>query len=183
MSQAQLADRVTQFGRPMSASVVSKTEKKERRIDVDDLVAFAVALGVTPNRLLLPPSISDDEEFDLLPGVRVSGLLAWKWVTGDAPMPEELAPPGMEGMLPDDYERVFTRENRPHNAPAAYFHNTDHDVRDHPDLVRMIISVVKKARDEGVDLGRLERLVDEVDRWRLFGHLDQAEARLYGDKG
>src|SRR5579875_2632397 len=57
MSQAELAGRVTQLGRPMSASVVSKTEKLDRRIDVDDLIAFAIALGVTPNRLLLPASV------------------------------------------------------------------------------------------------------------------------------
>ncbi|TQS29191.1 helix-turn-helix transcriptional regulator [Microbispora sp. KK1-11] len=51
--QGQLADRVTEAGRVMSASVLSKIESGARRVDVDDLVAIATALEVTPALLLL----------------------------------------------------------------------------------------------------------------------------------
>lgn len=159
--------------------IVGKSETGDRRIDVDDLVALAVALGVTPNRLLLPGSVRDDEPVELLPEVRVSAIDAWKWATGDAPLPNGAAPPSLQILIRDDFERLFNRENRPHNRAEPLFHNTDHDVRDHPELVRMIATVVTKAHELGLDLGRLERLVDEVDRWRLFGHLDRAIARLY----
>lgn len=179
MSQAELADRTTQLGRPMSASVVSKTEKSDRRMDVDDLIAFAVALGVTPNRLLLPASVRDDEPVELLPEVRVSAMDAWKWATGDEPLPNGWAPEGMQILIRDDFERLFNRENRPHNVPEPFFHNVGHDVRDHPDLVRMIATVVTTAKERGLDTGRLLRLVEQVDRWRLFGQLDQALAKLY----
>ncbi len=134
---------------------------------------------MTPNRLLLPASVSDDEPVELLPEVRVSAMLAWKWATGDEPLPNGCAPPGMQILIRDDYEWLFGRENRPHDRPEPLLHNVGHDVRDHPELVRMIVSVVMKAKEDGLDLGRLERLVDEVDRWRLFGRLDQALARLY----
>jgi transcriptional regulator with XRE-family HTH domain len=181
MSQAELADRMNELGRPMSAPVVSKTEKLDRRIDVDDLVAFAIALGVTPNRLLLPGSVADDEPVELLPQVRVSEIDAWKWATGDGPLPNGCAPPGLQILIRDDYERLFNRENRPHNVPEPVFHNVGHDVQDHPDLVRMIAAVVTEAKERGLDLGRLMRLVETVDRWRLFGQLDQAIAKLYQD--
>jgi len=182
MEQAEVADRMTKLGRPMSAPVVSKTEKLDRRIDVDDLVAFAVALGVTPNRLLLPGSVRDDEPVELLPKVRVSAMAAWKWATGDEPLPNGCAPSGLQMLISNDYERLFNWENRPHNVPEPLFQNVGHDVREHPDLVRMIAAVVTEAKQRGLDLGRLVRLVEQVDRWRLFGRLDEAIARLYRDE-
>jgi transcriptional regulator with XRE-family HTH domain len=56
LEQADLADLVTEAGRPMSASILSKIEAGRRRIDVDDLVAIAAALDVNPSLLLLTPT-------------------------------------------------------------------------------------------------------------------------------
>jgi transcriptional regulator with XRE-family HTH domain len=56
--QRHLAARVTEAGRPMSASVLGKVEAGARRVDVDDLVALAAALEVPPARLL--PGADDD---------------------------------------------------------------------------------------------------------------------------
>lgn len=56
--QAYLAERVTQAGRPMSASVLGKIEAGARRVDVDDLVALGAALEVAPAALL--PGGTDD---------------------------------------------------------------------------------------------------------------------------
>jgi transcriptional regulator with XRE-family HTH domain len=50
--QRTLAERVTGEGRPMSASVLGKIEATTRRVDVDDLVALATALDVSPSALL-----------------------------------------------------------------------------------------------------------------------------------
>src|SRR5690606_19823410 len=52
LSQRALADRLAEHGRPMQVSGVSKIEAGERRVDVDDLVALARALEVTPAHLL-----------------------------------------------------------------------------------------------------------------------------------
>lgn len=57
LEQGDLADRVTEAGRPMSASILSKIEGGRRRLDVDDLVALAAALDVNPSLLLLTPSV------------------------------------------------------------------------------------------------------------------------------
>ncbi|MEV0963272.1 helix-turn-helix transcriptional regulator [Streptomyces sp. NPDC049910] len=50
--QRALAQRVTDAGRPMSASVLGKVETASRWVDIDDLVALATALEVSPPDLL-----------------------------------------------------------------------------------------------------------------------------------
>ncbi|MET9446116.1 helix-turn-helix domain-containing protein [Streptomyces cinerochromogenes] len=52
LTQHQLAVRCTALGRPMSNTALSRTERAYRRCDVDDLVAIAAALGVSPAALL-----------------------------------------------------------------------------------------------------------------------------------
>jgi len=52
----QLAERVTGLGRPMYGTTITKIEKLQRRVDVDDLVALAAALHVTPMQLLEQPT-------------------------------------------------------------------------------------------------------------------------------
>lgn len=54
LNQRELAALLEKYGRPMLATVISKIERGDRRIDVDDLVAFAESLGVTPESLLRP---------------------------------------------------------------------------------------------------------------------------------
>lgn len=63
--QRTLAERVTGEGRPMSASVLGKIEATTRRVDVDDLVALATALDISPSALLGEPD--DDGEDKPLP--------------------------------------------------------------------------------------------------------------------
>jgi transcriptional regulator with XRE-family HTH domain len=48
----QLSDKLSALGHAMGLSLLSKAETRERRIDVDDLVAIACALGSTPHDLL-----------------------------------------------------------------------------------------------------------------------------------
>ncbi|MFD7428415.1 helix-turn-helix domain-containing protein [Streptomyces sp. NPDC059818] len=50
--QRELAERLTQAGRPMSQPIVSRMESGTRRIDVDDLVALAAVFSVSPAALL-----------------------------------------------------------------------------------------------------------------------------------
>lgn len=50
-AQRQLADRVAELGRPMSNTMLSRIERRQRRCDVD-LVVISAALGVSPLALL-----------------------------------------------------------------------------------------------------------------------------------
>ena len=47
-----LAARVTALGRPMTNTMLSRIERAQRRCDIDDLVALAQALRVSPLALL-----------------------------------------------------------------------------------------------------------------------------------
>lgn len=51
----ELSARITQAGRKISPSALSKIETGDRRVDVDDLAALAYALETTPAGLLAPP--------------------------------------------------------------------------------------------------------------------------------
>ena len=80
--QQDLARRMEEIGRPMTASAISKAEKLDRRIDVDDLMALAIALDIAPNQLLLPPDASG-EPVQLTPAVTVTRDRAWRWAAGE----------------------------------------------------------------------------------------------------
>lgn len=82
LSQQQLAARLADVGRPMQASAVAKVESGDRRVDVDDLAAFAVALNVPVARLLLP-DVAEDDEVEVVPAFTVPMWSAWQWATGE----------------------------------------------------------------------------------------------------
>lgn len=84
LTYAQLAERLTQAGRPIPALGLSRMEQGDRRIDVDDLAAIAQALRVPPVWLLFPLGQEGDRQVELLPGVRVPAEAALDWFAGDA---------------------------------------------------------------------------------------------------
>ena len=51
-----LSDTLRELGRSISPDAVSKLEKQQRQVTVDDLAALAAALNVTPTQLLDPPT-------------------------------------------------------------------------------------------------------------------------------
>ena len=51
-----LSEELTKTGHKLSADTILKTEQGLRRVDVDDLTAFATVLGVKPGQLLKPPT-------------------------------------------------------------------------------------------------------------------------------
>lgn len=106
-----LSARLRGSGHLISASGLSKIENMERRVDVDDLVALAVALDVSPLALLLP------NRGDLAPAPmtatngELGANVVWLWGRGDEPLhlPAE----------PEDDEskraiRLFHLESVPH---------------------------------------------------------------------
>lgn len=52
LSLQDLSERLEVLGRPILASGISKIESGDRRVDVDDLVVIADALGTVPSALL-----------------------------------------------------------------------------------------------------------------------------------
>jgi hypothetical protein len=56
LSTPRLSAALKELDRPIAATGITKIEKGDRRVDVDDLVALAAALSVTPVQLLEPPT-------------------------------------------------------------------------------------------------------------------------------
>jgi transcriptional regulator with XRE-family HTH domain len=86
-----LANKLGEVGRPLGHSAVDQIEKGTRRVDVDDLMALAAALGVSPITLLMPEAARNASFFETK-RVRVAwadkaepvgaGWL-WGWLTAE----------------------------------------------------------------------------------------------------
>lgn len=57
LTQAELAEALADHGVTMHPTTVVRLEKTERGVRVDELLALAAALGVTPADLLAPPGL------------------------------------------------------------------------------------------------------------------------------
>ncbi len=113
---SDLSDRLADLGHPISLSGLSKLETGSRRVDVDDLAAIAVALDVSPPRLLMPATADRSERIMVTPTVRATEDAAWRWATGDLPLPyDPWAPPD-----DDDEDSVTRRLDRSHAENRPY---------------------------------------------------------------
>lgn len=107
MSGADLSASVGRLGRAIPVLGIQRIEAGTRRVDVDDLVVIAVALGVSPASLLMPlrqdaadsaadaavpkpgDSIGGD---DLVPiagwNQGIPARIVWGWLTAEDPLIE-----------------------------------------------------------------------------------------------
>jgi transcriptional regulator with XRE-family HTH domain len=81
MGYTELSERLKDIDKRIPPLGLRRIEAGERRVDVDDLFALAVALGVSPTTLLLPDAYVGGEE------VVVTGVTGgcdaeqlWKWL-------------------------------------------------------------------------------------------------------
>ena len=115
-----LSERLAAVGQPIPATAITKTEKGTRRVDVDDLMAFALALGVTPTTLLLPRA--DYLSHYLTPATGGRAEKLWQWAQGEEPLHLDI--PGSDAWLPGEYPDLrFSTRSRPYlttlHAPDA----------------------------------------------------------------
>lgn len=84
LSFAELSRRLEDAGRPIAPLGLRRIESGARRVDVDDLVALAVVLGVNANALLMPEVIGTGLRRAVTGAGEVSTDAAWHWARGDA---------------------------------------------------------------------------------------------------
>lgn len=85
VSYAELSRWLSDHRRPIPPLGLRRIEAGERRVDVDDLMAFASVFGVNANAILLP---HEDGEREYLPtGAKTPQPLArvWDWADGRVP--------------------------------------------------------------------------------------------------
>ena len=80
-----LAEKLEKAGRAIPTLGLRKIVAETRRVDADDLVALAFALGVSPATLLYPWAIRDDELVAVTAAGDVSSLRAWAWMVAELP--------------------------------------------------------------------------------------------------
>jgi transcriptional regulator with XRE-family HTH domain len=86
LSYEALSRKLGEVGRPILATGLVKIVNGTRRVDVDDLMALAVALRVNPSTLLLPATTGTDETYDLTGAAGIPAHQVWDWADGKAPL-------------------------------------------------------------------------------------------------
>lgn len=92
-SYTRLSERLEMLDWPLSPVAVRRIENCQRRVTVDDLVAFALALRVSPATLLMPKVVEDMKPDDVVaitagsaPAVSSRAENVWEWLTAQAPI-------------------------------------------------------------------------------------------------
>lgn len=90
MTLTDLSEKLEALGRPLSPPILSAVENGKRRIDVDDLIHFALALDVSPAALLMPPADTLDADLGDVPGFpdqpAVEAVDWWQWLRSEYPL-------------------------------------------------------------------------------------------------
>jgi transcriptional regulator with XRE-family HTH domain len=149
LTLAQVAERMSDLGRPMTLNGVSKIERGNRGVDLDDVVALARALDVPPLVLVLP--IGSEPAVELLPGYEVRPWTAARWFTGEQPLPPEA--PG----------KAWTDLQAWEHSPAALFRTHDELVRR---WFRIERSIEWRGKTTAADLEQQEDVLIDIQRHR-----------------
>lgn len=85
----ELAEQLERLGREIPTWGLRKIESGGRRVDADDLVALAAALGVSPSSLLMP-NLATVAKDDLVPITGnhkpITASVVWRWLNAEEPL-------------------------------------------------------------------------------------------------
>jgi transcriptional regulator with XRE-family HTH domain len=165
----ELSQRLTMIDRPILPSGITKIEQGHRRVDADDLVALAMALGVSPNRLLLDPE-ADDAELALTDAFPVTRSQAWDWATGRWALPDVFDE--RRSPLPADREMEFRRANRP-NEPKPETTPLKDLVALGP-VLRPVVDAIRAALGTGAVT--FDQVLEYLDVWSTLNTTKWATA-------
>lgn len=90
MQYKELSQRLTGLGRPIAPLGLRKIEECERKVDVDDLTAFAAVFDVSPLEILMPTNgyAIDRSEVTGYPTPLPNSYI-WSWALGERPLNEK----------------------------------------------------------------------------------------------
>ena len=83
MTQRDLAERLAAIGQPMTQAAVTRIERGERRVSLDEAIAIAAVLDVAPIHLFLP---IEGDSAQLAPKLKVPIDRARAWARGQHPL-------------------------------------------------------------------------------------------------
>lgn len=144
----------------MSLDVLTKIEQGRRPVDADDLVALALALDTTPNRLLLPEGAANDEYVKPTENLEMNEGTAWRWATGDVAMRDLWGDAGQSAGSQLARQLNFHSENRPHDRRPVV---TDDELREHAEALDTLVQAAEAAAERGVPWGLMRALLAARD--------------------
>jgi transcriptional regulator with XRE-family HTH domain len=106
-STYELAGKLAKVGRSIAPSAISKIERGERQVSIDELVTLAVVFRVSPSALLLPFTDGPDKPVEVTGAGQVPALAAWEWADGRTPLKFE------PGRHPEDQWMEYELYGRP----------------------------------------------------------------------
>lgn len=149
MTQTDLALAMAEAGRPIIKSGVNKLEQGKRRVDADDLMALALALDVSPLRLLLPIGpMAQQAPVTETRRARVRDI--WPWARGERPLPRR-------GGTADEGQR-FQRANQPDQQPMSVI-----EAIQYADELRQIAGAIASLEAAGLSRESILATVQRVD--------------------
>lgn len=80
LSYAELSRRLDGIGRDIPPLGLRRIEAGTRRVDVDDLVALAAALGASPVTLLMPKAADPDDVVEVTGREPDAAEIVWDWL-------------------------------------------------------------------------------------------------------
>jgi transcriptional regulator with XRE-family HTH domain len=168
LSLRALAAALGELGRPIGPNQLHALSQGARRVDADDLVALAIALGVNPNALLFDRHAVAGQVLMLTEEIDQRAGVSWAWADGEMPLPTQLVAEGTPG-LPVDGPEVF--DFLEHSRPVA--RRRDHPAARAVDQLNGRLSLAVAARDP--ETGRFK---DAATREWWRGYVDKAMQRL-----
>jgi transcriptional regulator with XRE-family HTH domain len=87
LSIRAVAARTSEIGHPLPHSALSKIENEQRRVDIEDLLALAIALETSPASLLLAYEPDPERSVAIIGTVTAPSRAAWEWAQGTEPLP------------------------------------------------------------------------------------------------
>lgn len=137
LTTRQLSAAVARVGRPIPASGITRMERGERMITVDDLMAFSVVLGVSPAALLLPLEDDPAKTAAVTGAGEVPADTAWAWLSNERPI-----------RLPDGDTRTALLEYQLYSLPPGRRALTSHVLGNREEFVKLPPSVLIAALEQ-----------------------------------
>lgn len=162
LSQDEVAAAVRRLGNPMNRSAISKAEDAKRHVDVDDLVAFALALGAAPNRLLLTGTADAGKAIEVTPGYSPPERDAWMWALGELPLVRDCDASQPQEVSEVDRQRRFIQQNRPSHRLG---HASGDPMREYPALRTAITNLINEARRSGIGISVIIDALQQAYLW------------------
>jgi transcriptional regulator with XRE-family HTH domain len=198
LSAQQLADRVAELGGSLDRAAIAKIEAdgrgdlKPRRLQFDEALLLAAALGVSPLHLIVPRD--DKTPVALAPHLTASARDARAWVRGARPLPGHPAGAYFSEVPPAEYGRIADRADRAYadaqklraagdvERAAAIEDEADRlfEQEQDADLERQRPSERQRLNDAERlirDSARLLRSLPPEELQRLIDHDDEGDAR------